>query len=530
MSNTVSFIFNASDRLTRPLRKMAQATEALKKRVSLLKPKLATLSKRFSAFRKELAKTGRTARGVGRDLFTTLTLPVVLAGGFMLKAASDAEETNQKFGVVFKGLDTESTKAARNLSKNFGLSKVASKSMLAATGNLLQGVNFSKKASLDMAEQVAKLGVDIQSFTNINETAAETTSRLNRALLGEREALVALDIKISEANVKRRTAILISKGQQSATLEQTKVAATLQLIMEKAKNMSGDFARSQGSLANQTRIARAKLADMSVTLGNLLVPFALKLVKLVIKLTEKFSKLSPTVKKIVVILAVVAAIIPPLLILFGTLAVVIGAVTLPITLAVLAVVALIAAGIFLIFNWDKVKKKVIEVSIAIKTAVSDFAADAAFKLGTVIGKLFDFIGVNEEIRTKIVETFNTVSSVIGSAIDLATKKIKQFIDFVTPSFKKVGDIIKGAFGGALGTTADKFTELVTPAGGPIAQPPPNATITQAFQLGFQRQRSTTDVNIKLSAPKGTVDKVDSKTRGNIDNLNLGLNMQTGTGV
>ncbi len=529
MSNIVSFVFNASDNLTRPLRKMAQAAGALKKRMSALDAEGRTVSERFAEFRGGLVKTGREIKATGMKLLTSLTLPIALAGGLMLKAASDAEEANQKFNVVFKGVTLSANKAAANLSKNFGLSKVASESMLSATGNLLQGVKFSKKASLDMSEQVAKLAVDIQSFTNINETATETSSRLNRALLGERESLVALDIKIAELSVKQRVMVLLSKGQKFASLEQAKAAATLQLITEKAKNMTGDFARSQGSLANQTRIAKARLHDASVEIGKLLVPLALKLVKLVIKLSEKFGALAPKTKKLSLVLVAIVAVVAPLLILFGTLAIAIGAITVPIAIAVLAIGSLIIKGILLFRNWEKIKKKVIEVSTAIKTAVSAFAIDVAFKFGAVIGKLFKFIGVNEEVRAKVVETFNTVRTAISSAIDFAIDKIKKFIDFVTPSFKKIGDVIKNAFAGSLDFLSGKFTALVTPTGGPITAPAANATLSQAFQSGFQSQKSTTDVNINLNAPKGTVDKIDSKTRGNIDNLNLGLNMQTGTG-
>lgn len=544
MSNNVSFIFNASDRLTRPLRKMAQAAGALKNRISSLRPKLDSLSKRFAKFRQELVKTGRAAKTVGKDLFTSITLPIVLAGGFMLKAASDAVEVNQKFGVVFKSVSVEANKASADLAKGFGLSKVAAKEFLSGTGDLLTGLGFSSKAALDMSVKANQLAVDLASFTNVEGGAERAAKAMTSALLGERESLVALGIKVKEGMVQRKISILVSEGAVFTSMLQAQAAATLAIAIDQSVNAIGDFNRSQGSLANQTRIARAKLHDMSVEIGKMLIPLALKLVKLVIRLAEKFRTLAPRTKKIALFLALVAAVIPPLLILVGGLAVAFGLVTLPITLAVLAVGALIAAGIFLIFNWEKVKKKVIEVSTAIKTAVAAFAIDAAFKFGVVIGKLFDFIGVNEEVRAKVVETFNTVSTVISSAIDFAIRKIKEFIDFATPSFNKIGDTIKNAFGTSLDFIGGQFTALVTPEVAPIANkfaalavpqvgqiapPAVNTTISQAFQAGFGTQKSTTDVNININAPKGTAEIVDSKTRGSIDGLNLGLNMQTGTG-
>ncbi len=558
MSNIVSFVFKASDALSGPLRAIARRVGILNGRLALLRESTIDASQRFTDFRTELnrfgrtaatvntgrlsddmgtigtnmagleertisasqrfanfrtrlADFGRTAVGVGKDLLTKVTLPISVLGGFMIKAASDAEEVNQKFGVVFKSVTGQANKTASNLAKNFGLSTRASKEFLSGTGDLLTGFGFTGKEALDLSTKVNELAVDLASFTNIEGGTKRASAALTSALLGEREAVKSLGIAILEEDVKRRVQKLLTEGQTFASLRQAKAIATLQLATEQSKNAIGDFARSQKSFANQTRIARAALDDMAVQLGTVLLPFATKLAGMITKLARKFGELSPTTKKIVLVLAGLAALLPPLIILVGGLAIAFGAITLPITLTIVAVAALVAAGIFLAVKWDSVQTRLVNIADNIK-----------FAFTALKNSFMELPGV-----TVSVEALGRVFTTLGSIIVRVAGFIFDKFQPVVTMFIQLKDAVF-AFGSSIGAAVSgPLGRLFAAVTGEVNLLKPSTVVAPTNTL--QAQRSQTDVNINMNAPKGAVNSMESSTRGSIDGLNLGLNMATSPG-
>lgn len=189
----------------------------------------------------------------------------------LVLAASEAEETQNKFSVTFRAVSDEASTAAQQLADDFGLSRTAAQGLLADTGDLLSGFGFSGQAALDMSTQVNQLAVDLASFTNFSGGAEGASAALTKGLLGEREAMKSLGIAISEADIKQ---LAEEKGITGEIDRQTKAMLTLELAMRQSKNAIGDFSRSSDSFANQTRVAQARIEDLKVSLGNNLLPIA----------------------------------------------------------------------------------------------------------------------------------------------------------------------------------------------------------------------------------------------------------------
>ena len=196
-------------------------------------------------------------------------------GKVLIGAASDAEETANKFGVVFNGL-TDAAEAADNLAESYGLSHEASQNLLSGTADLLQGFGVAKDESLDLSVQVQQLAADLSSFTN-NEGGAEAASKaLTSAMLGEREAVKSLGIAITDAELK-----LFAEETGQVFNEMTKgekAILTLNLAIKQSANAIGDFERSQDSFANQSKIASANIDDLRVIMGDKLLPVSTKIV------------------------------------------------------------------------------------------------------------------------------------------------------------------------------------------------------------------------------------------------------------
>lgn len=188
----------------------------------------------------------------------------------LIKLASDAEETGQKFGVVFSTVADKANEAARSLAQNYGLSATASKQLLSDTGDLLTGFGFTQDAALDLSTQLNELAVDLASFTNYAGGAEGASAALTKAMLGEREQIKSLGIAISEADLK---AFIESQGKSyEMATRQEKAQATLTLAYAQSKNAIGDFARSQDSVANVQRRVNARFNDLGNEIGKNLLP------------------------------------------------------------------------------------------------------------------------------------------------------------------------------------------------------------------------------------------------------------------
>ena len=237
---------------------------------------------------KKISGFSNVLKGAVAGMAAAFSFDVVIRGLVnVTKAASDAQETFSKFEVVFSTVAKSADVAFKDLRENYGLSSKAAKQLLSDTGDLLTGFGFSQQAALDLSTRVNKLAVDLASFTNFSGGAAGASQALTKALLGERESVKALGISILEEDVKKQVAINTAKGLTFETERQARAYATLDLAVKQSGNAIGDYDRTSDSLANKSRLLNERLKDLSVTIGNALVPGALTLTDVFLKLTEK---------------------------------------------------------------------------------------------------------------------------------------------------------------------------------------------------------------------------------------------------
>ena len=190
--------------------------------------------------------TGKKFAGLGGMIAKTFTIgAVVMFGKTIVKAGSDAQETAQKFGVVFSSIQSDAQKTAKSLAQEFNFSNNAAMELLAGTGNLLEGLGYTQTEALKMAESIAQLGSDLTSMNNYAGGAAEATRILTKALLGERDALQALDLKVSDDQLR---AYAKSLGTTWDALTQAeKAQITFNIITAQSANAIGDVERLVGA-------------------------------------------------------------------------------------------------------------------------------------------------------------------------------------------------------------------------------------------------------------------------------------------
>ena len=196
-----------------------------------------------------------------------------------IQTFSDLEEETNKFNVVFQNMGNETSRVLSELTKNFGLSELAAKKMLAGTGDMLTGFGFDRKTALQLSEAAAKLGADLASFSNYAGGASGATTALTKAMLGETESAKMLGIVIRQDSEEFKALVdqamttgvrIEALGQTfyASSEQQAKAIAAMNIAYQQSPNAIGDFMRSQDSLANQTRILQNNLEEFYSTIGK----------------------------------------------------------------------------------------------------------------------------------------------------------------------------------------------------------------------------------------------------------------------
>jgi hypothetical protein len=377
---------------------------------------------------------------IGKNLTKFVTLPILGAAAAIVKMASDAQETQAKFNTAFRDVRAQADATAKSLADNYGLSNVAAKRLLSTTGDLLKGFGATGGQALDLSDKVQKLAVDLASYNNIQGGAERASAILTRALLGEREALTSLGVKVSQAQIDT---ILLANGQkelEGRALLLATAQATLQSVVEQSTDAMGDFARTQDSVANQMRTVAARASDVAVQFGEILLPAVADILGKVGDFTQKISELDDRQKRLILSILGVAAAIGPAIFIVGKLittfialkgaVIALNAALLsnPI-LAALAAVGLLAAGIgLLIVKYQELKREIEEVNEGFSTQldlIDQFGGENAIRaIEREIELLKTVRAERQELITLAGENVHTKIALLDLDEQIAAKELK----------------------------------------------------------------------------------------------------------
>ena len=305
----------------------------------------------------------------GKQLTASVTLPILAIGTALVKVASDAEETRNKFNTAFRGIEGRASTTAKALADGYGLARAESEKLLANTGDLLKGFGATADEALDLSFEVQKLAADLGSYNNL--PTEQASQAITSALLGEREALKSLGVVVSEEAVKRQLALDGTSELTGELLLQAKAQATLKLITAQSGDAIGDFARSSDSVANTTKALVADFQNLAVELGQELLPIAKDILDFARGAIKGFSELSDGNKQLIITLAGIAAAAGPVLAFVGSLGTALTFLAAnPIVLAVAGIAALVAVLVTLQSQYEKSLVTVNDYSSALEKTKS----------------------------------------------------------------------------------------------------------------------------------------------------------------
>ena len=254
-------------------------------------------------------------KDIGQKMSIALTLPIAAAGTYALKKSGEFEQ----LGVAFETMIGDASKAAEFTNKLFDFAAEtpfnvenladASKKLLAfgvaaddvlptldSLGNIASGVGMDKLPNLITAlgqvkSKTVLAGQELMQFT---ETGVP--------IIAELAKVTGHSIKDITNNTKD---LGITYDQVLKALNNLSNGKFKDLMKKQSKTLLGQFSNFQDQLARE-----------AAKVGDILAPYAIKLLKFAQDVLVAFGKLSPETKKwIVVILGIVAALGPMLFIL-----------------------------------------------------------------------------------------------------------------------------------------------------------------------------------------------------------------------
>src|SRR3990167_4554082 len=203
---------------------------------------------------------------------------VAAAGAFTLgkqlfEAGVEAEALGRRFDTVF-GNASGIRGWVDDVNERFGVSEVKMQGIAASVGDLLVPMGFTRQASADLTQEVLTLAGALSEWTGGTIGAEDAASRITRAFLGEREALIPLGVKISELDVQSRLAAKGQKDLEGDALIAAKAMITLELATERSADALSAYEGGASPALAASNNMKAALDDLKYTFGELITAAA----------------------------------------------------------------------------------------------------------------------------------------------------------------------------------------------------------------------------------------------------------------
>lgn len=402
----------------------------------------------------EDAGNGMTSafKKIGAAVATYLTVDAVVNfGKGCITAAADANAMASQFSQVFGDLEGTASTSLSKIADNAGISENRMKGSFTKIAAFAKTTGMDTEGALALSERAMIAVADSAAF--YDRSLEETTESLQSFLKGNYENDAALGLSCTE--VTRNAAANKLYGKSFNELSESQKQLTLLQMVEDANAASGALgqaARESDTWTNQTGNLKQAWTDFQAVLGANVLPLAVDAVKGMVSVVEDWTAKLPELinwckehETILTTIGILVGTVTAAIIAYNiaqnaaTIATTIATaattawgavmafVTSPVTLVVLAIGALIAAGVALYQNWDKVSEfcsemwtKIKEIWANIKESVSEKIEE----IKTAISEKFT------AAKEKVSEIFNAVKETISTAWETIKNVVKVGLMFI----------------------------------------------------------------------------------------------------
>lgn len=208
-------------------------------------------------------------------------------GQSCLQVGANVAEVQNVVEQTFKKLSKSADVFAASTVKTLGIGPTMAKQMVGTYGAMAKAFSFSEEEALDMSTTITKLNGDIASFYNISAEAAMTKTKA--IFSGETESLKDLGIVMTQSALDQY-AMANGWGKTTAKMtEQEKVLLRYNFLLDRTKDVQGDFERNQNSWANQVKILSEQFSILKGEIGVGLIQAFTPVIQIVNKFIERLT-------------------------------------------------------------------------------------------------------------------------------------------------------------------------------------------------------------------------------------------------
>lgn len=201
---------------------------------------------------------------------------IVDFGAKCLSAASEVEEMENKFNVVFKNTSKAMDEWADSYADAIGRSKTEIKTAISNQSDLMIGMGMTEEVAGDLSKKYTELAYDLASFNNVQDATA--LEAMTKAMFGETEMAKQLGLNLNATTMENSEYVKSLGKKWSAMTQAEKAEAYYQEALKQSVNAIGDAERSSDSYANQIRRTQSKITEFTETVGAYMLPMATNVV------------------------------------------------------------------------------------------------------------------------------------------------------------------------------------------------------------------------------------------------------------
>lgn len=446
----------------------AQGVDKASSEYRELQREIITTESKLGNFKKQLAEVGNANLKALSEQFKSIGSSLENAGQAMIPfsaagaaVAGSIGTLAYKSGTAADDINTLSkvTGIATDELQKYGyaadLVDVPVESIAKANKKLAKNAYDAANGSKSQAEAFESIGV---SVVDANGNLRDSEDIFQDVIKGlgqltnetERDAIAQ---KLMGKSASELNPLIEDGGETYKMVSDTLKKYDLDYVDQATLDKANEF---NDSLDTMKLIGQVALSQVGSQLAGYLAPALEKVVDLVGKFANWISKLDPEVLTIIATIGGVLAVVAPLLITLGKVATGISAIINVVNLAggaigalsagsllpIIAVIgAVVAAGVLLYKNWDKIKAVAKVVGDTIKNVWNGIKTSVSSVVDTVKSKV---TGAWDTIKTKTQNAWNSVRDAILKPFNWAKDKIESIIDTIKDFFPiKLGKIFKG---------------------------------------------------------------------------------------
>ena len=385
--------------------------------------KLKVLSEQFKQAGEKMTAAGEAMRGPSAAGAAT----VAALGALAVKSGRTADDINTLSKVT--GI---STKNLQQYAIAADLVDVSVDAIAKSQKKLVKSMDSARSGQKNQVKAFDELGVSVTNADGSLRDSEEVFQDVITALGGiENESdRAALAQTIFGKSAAELNPLIEDQGETYKRVSDTLKKYGLDFVDQETLDKANEF---NDQIDTIKVIATAAMSTIGAQLAGYLAPALAKVVDFVGQIAQWLSTLSPEVLTVIGVIGGVLAVFAPILIVVGKLAFAISQITGlmstlgisfaalagPVGIAIAVIAGLIAAGVLLYKNWDKVK-----------------AMAAAFKAS--------LISQFNALKASITATFNAIKNAIIRPIQSAIDKVRAIINKLKGIFPiKVGKIFSG---------------------------------------------------------------------------------------